>query len=269
MSGRLALRNGLLGKGRHFILLTILAYVWHLVLLALGSRLAPGGMVFLALLPLLLAPLWAMWASVGLVRRTSKRHSSFRGGAFSAWRLLVGNLGAVLVQVLVYSVLVTVGALLLFRSALGVAGLVDLLPIPSVDWILGFLVRAYAAGLLFTLVAAAISQFAYLFSRLGERYRWLMGIWVSILATWIGMRLVPLFAQWFRGLPDFVFDEIYAVGDVFEFRTVLVDSGPFAGVVLFLVAVTVASAYMLASAPVQGDSPLATSPGGASSQGGI
>ncbi len=264
MGGQPALwRRLVVGNGRLIVVLTLLAYVWHALLFVLGGRIAPGGLVILALAPLLIAPLDAMWTSVRLMRRTRERHVSLQGGAFAAWRLVIRDLVGVVVRVLVFSALVLVGVVLLFRASLGPAGLVDLLPIPALDWIFGFVARVYAVGLLFTLLAAANSQFSYLFSRLGEQYRWLMGAWVFVIVTWIGLRVIPIFADILGGLPDFVFDEVYAVGDVYEFRTIMVDSGPFWAVLLFTIALTVASAYMFAAAPERERELLA--PGGASS----
>ena len=221
----------------------LLAYVWQALLGLNVWRLTPGGAALSAWLPLFLAPALAVWSSARLMQ-ASYGAEGRPAGAW-AWRLVVGNLAVTLVQLLVFSLLVALGALLVFRGRLGVAGLIELLPIPSPVWFAGLLWRGYLMLLGLALILAALTQLAFIFSRLVDSFRWALAAWVFVLGAWIGLRVVPVVGEWLQFLPDFAIDEFYAIGDVFEFRTVLVGSGSFIASILFLAAVVAASAYLL------------------------
>lgn len=236
---------------RSVALITAVAYLWHILLFAFGGRFAPGFIAYAAWLPLVFAPIWALGAAVRLLQPTLQQGGKAMERPRAALRVIGVDLGMILVHVVVFSALVFVGALILFSSTLGVAGLIDVLPIPSLGWVVGLLVRVWLVGLLVTLVLAAMAQFAFLFSRMGDRFAWLMGTWVFVIVSWIAIRVVPVLGQWLQWLPDFRFHDVYLIGEVFEFHPVLVESGPWGALLLFLLAVIVASAYLMASDPVR------------------
>lgn len=244
MNDQKAPTNPLLMDWRWFVAMCALAFLWQGVLALRLGALTPGAVALSAWLPLALTPVWAVFSSIRLMRFSLGEEGQLDRGA-RAWRIVLSSLGITLLQVLAYSLLVGLGALLLFRRSLGIPGLLDLLPIPSPMWFGGLLLRGYGIILLFVLVLAALSQFAYVFSRLVESFRGLLGAWVFLLAGWIGMRIVPILADWLAWLPDFSFDEFYAVGDVYEFRTVLIESSPIAALGLFFVALLAASIWLL------------------------
>lgn len=235
----------LLTDWRWFVGMCALSLLWQGALALRLGGLTPGAVALGAWLPLVLAPIWAVFSSIRVMQASLGEEGQLDQGAH-AWRVVLSSLGITLLQVLAFSLLVGLGALLLFRISLGVPGLLDLLPIPSPMWFAGLLLRGYGIVLLFVLVLAALSQFAYVFSRLVDSFRGILGAWVFILAAWIGMRAVPLLADWLAWLPDFTFDEFYAVGDVYEFRTVLIESSPVAALALFFVALVGASIWILA-----------------------
>src|SRR5690606_5183597 len=112
---------------RLFLGMVLCSYLWQLALAARGGALAPQGAVLLAWAPLALAPLWAVWSSVRLTQEAVNRGQARRQSGVTAWVHVLGRLLLTTAQILLFTLLVGLGALWLFHARVGVAGLVDIL----------------------------------------------------------------------------------------------------------------------------------------------
>lgn len=234
----------LLAGKKGWLLLVGVTLLWQAALWIFSSESNAGMMTLLAWAPLALAPIWAVVsAGTMLHRRVLAQESALQPSG--AWKVLFMQLVAVCVQTVAFAGLVALGALLVFRLTLGVPNLLDILPIPDVSWVTDLLIKGSVLGFLFIPALAAATQTAYLFSRLVEGYRTALGVWVFVVLVWGGFRLLPLLTTALGWLPDIPFQELFAVGPAYEFRTVYLDTAPFGALLLIAIGLIAASGPLL------------------------
>lgn len=153
------------------------------------------------------------------------------------------------------------GGLWFTYRGIGIANLLDLLPIPATDWFAGLLLLSYAGLLGLSLVLAQAIQTAFLLSRFSSMARPLLAAWITAMLIWAGVRAVPLVANWFRWLPPISITNVASVGDGFIFVTDAFHSGPLAAILLYTVALLLISGYALNAIAKRDDDELAGEPG--------
>lgn len=217
-----------------------LMLVWHLFLLFSASGANAGRIAVLAALPGLFLIAWAVVSPIGLLRRALHDDSPASGG----FRLLLAHFGSTALQLLVFAAVLLFGGLLVVLRGVGVPNLLDLLPIPVIDWFVWLVVRGIAVSLVATALLAAIAQCAYAVSRLTERYGRFLLLWSGLMLTWGVLRALPLLGGWFSWLPHLSFEEFVSVGDGFELQRSYYESGPFAAALILAVALVAAAAWV-------------------------
>jgi len=227
-----------------WLILVGVSLMWQAVLWVLASENNAGMMTLLAWVPVALAPLWAM-ASAGMMLHRRVQSEERAPKTTAAWNVLVMQVVAVCLQTVAFGAVVALGAWLVFRLTLGVPNLLDILPIPDVGWVTGMLVKGALLGFTFVPALVAATQTAYLFSRMVDGYRAALGVWVFVILVWGTFRILPALATALFWLPDIPFDELFAVGPAYEFRTVYLDSAPFAALLLIAVALIAAAGPLL------------------------
>src|SRR5690606_29366666 len=90
------------------------------------------------------------------------------------------------------------------------------------------------AGLI---VIALVVQFTYVFSRLFNRFRFVVMGWSWVLLFWLMGLVADLGLRWLAFLPDFHLRTLSVRNGIPEFgMTVTIESGPFVALALFVVA---------------------------------
>ena len=215
--------------------------VWHFILLIAASRWNAGMTVALALVPALFLVVWAVVSPIGLLRR--RRPGDPEPSAPSG-RVILVQFGSTTVQLAVFAGIWLLGGLWVFLQGVGVPNLLDLLPIPIIDWFVWVVVRGVLIAMVALTLLSAIVQCAYLISRLSEGWRPFLLVWSGLMLTWSALRALPILSGWLSWLPELAFQEFVAVGDGFELRTVYYESGPYAAAFLLVGLLLFASAWL-------------------------
>lgn len=227
-----------------WLILVGVSLLWQAALWLFATDANAGMMTLLAWIPLVLAPVWSV-LSAGMILHRRVLSDETTPKPSVGWKVLLLQVAAVSLQTLAFAGVAALGALLVFRLTLGVPNLLDILPIPDVGWVTDLLVKGAVLGFLFIPALAAATQTAYLFSRLVDGYRTALGVWVFVIVVWGSFRLLPLLTTALAWLPDIPFEELFAVGPAFEFRTVYLDSAPFGAVVLIALGLIAATGPLL------------------------
>ena len=114
--------------------------VWHFALLVGASRWNPGAIVVLALVPAAFLVVWAVVIPDRLLLRTGLGDPE-RCSARKKPR--PSQFGSTIVQLVLFAAVWLLGGLWVFLAGVGVPNLLDLLPIPVIDWFVWIVVRAY------------------------------------------------------------------------------------------------------------------------------
>src|SRR5690606_4012475 len=131
----------------------------HLILLFLAPRWNAGIVLVLAAAPSLFLVVWAVLSPIGLLRRDYEEFSATRSGGV---KLVLAHLGATALQLIVFSAVWLLGARWVFLQGVGVPTLLDLLPIPIIDWFVWIVVRVVIVAWIALTLVAAIAQCSYL-----------------------------------------------------------------------------------------------------------
>jgi len=235
--------DDLLSNRKGWLILAGVSLLWQAVLCVVASDATGGMMTLLAWAPLALVPLWAMWTTGAMIHR---RVSSDRAASSpSGWPVLLLQLAAAAIQSIALALVVIGGAWFVFLMTLGVPDLLDILPIPDVGWLTGFVFKGIFLAFLVVPLLCALTQTAYLIGRLVDGYRAALGVWAFVVVAWGSMRILPLLGDALAWLPDIPFQEVFEVGPVFEFRTVYVDTGPFGALVALAIVLAAATGPLL------------------------
>lgn len=216
--------------------------VWHLALLVGASRWNPGAIVVLSLIPAAFLVIWAVLSPIGLWLRTGLGDPETVPLRKS---LVLSHLGATVVQLILFAAVWLLGGLWVFRAGVGVPNLLDYLPIPVIDWFAWIVVRAVLISLVALTLLAAVTQCAFLISRLSEGWRTFLFIWGGLMLTWGSLRALPGLAEWLAWLPKLSIQEFVSVGDGFELRTSYYESGPYAAAFILVALLLFASRWLL------------------------
>ena len=214
---------------------------WHLALLAASSWWSPGTIVVLALVPAAFLVVWAAISPVASLRRSGLDDA---GGIPAQDNPVLRHMGTTVLQLVVFAAVWLLGGLWVFRTGVGVPDLLDLLPIPVLDWFIWVIVRGVLIALVALTLLAAIIQCAYLISRLSEGARSFLLGWSGLMLAWGILRALPLLSDWLSWLPELSFREFVSVGDGFELRTVYYESGPYAAAFVLVILLVVASRWL-------------------------
>lgn len=234
----------LVSNGNGWLILVGVSLLWQAALWLFASESNAGMMTILAWAPLALAPPWSVAsACMMLHRRVLSEERTPKPSV--AWKVLFRQVVAVVLQTLAFAGIVALGAFLVFRLTLGVPNLLDILPIPDVGWVVDLLAKGAALGFAFIPALVAATQTAYLFSRLVDGYRTALGVWVFVILAWGAFRLLPPLATALAWLPDIPFQELFAVGPAYEFRTVYLESAPFGALLVIACALIAAAGPLL------------------------
>lgn len=205
----------------------------------------------LAWLPMLFIPIWIVWNGIQLYHAEwgANTHYLMLSLPVRAWRIWLPKLTALIAGALLLAAAVSVLALTLAPRALALSDdlrvIVRALP---TGWLLSTSLKIGAAMLGVGLLLAIITQFAYLFSRMFERFQWLLMAWTWILSSWLMERFVELVEPLFRWLPDAQFHVLEMGDHGFVLRAVTLDSAPivatavFAALLLLLINVVIEQA---------------------------
>lgn len=218
---------------------------WHLALLAGSSWWSPGAIVLLALLPALFLVVWAAASPVAYFRRAGvgELEEALERDAAKGNPVLL-HFGSTVVQLVIFTAVWLAGALWVFGRGVGVPNLLDLLPIPVLDWFVWMIVRVVLNALVALALLAAVIQCAYLTSRLSDGGRPFLLVWSGLMLAWGAIRALPHLTDWLAWLPELSFQEFVTVGDGFELRTVYYESSPYAAALVVLVVLLVASSWL-------------------------
>lgn len=197
-----------------------------------------------------------MLAPVGLLRRepTDARISRARHAS-----VVFVHLGTTAAQLAVFAAVWFIGARWVFLYGVGVPNLLDLLPIPVIDWFIWIVVRVVFIAWIVLILLAAIAQCSYVVSLLSKGRRSFLWLWSGLMLAWGAIRILPPLADGLAWLPPFRFQEFVAVGDGFELQTTYYESGPYAAALLLtgLFALATARVYRVVTSPSlpPGDAP--------------
>src|SRR5690606_25591852 len=168
-------------------------------------------------------------------------HSAAR---FGGVKLVLAHLGATALQLALFAAVWLLGARWVFLQGVGVPTLLDLLPIPIIDWLVWTVVRACIVACIGLTLLAAIAQCSYLVGLLTDGRRLFLWLWSGLMLAWATIRFLPQLADWLAWLPYFRFQEFVAVGDGFEIQTIYYESGPYAAALLLVGIIVFASVYL-------------------------
>lgn len=213
----------------------------HLILLFVAPRWNAGIVLVLAAAPSLFLVVWAVLSPTGLLRRDLGGHSAAR---FGGVKLVLAHLGATALQLALFAAVWLLGARWVFLQGVGVPTLLDLLPIPIIDWFVWIVVRVVIVAWVGLTLLAAIAQCSYLVGLLTDGRRLFLWLWSGLMLAWATIRFLPQLADWLAWLPYFRFQEFVAVGDGFEIQTIYYESGPYAAALLLVGIIVFASVYL-------------------------
>lgn len=231
-------------SGRIMFMVVAAILLWQ-TLLAVGIfNLSPGMVAALSWAPIAALPIWAVGSTIYLIKRENLKASSDEK-PLPGWQLALAKISATMVQLLALSCIVALGAVILFYLFLGIPSLLDSLPVPATDWLFGFGLMGYAAIFLVSAVAAAVTQCAYLSSRMADFFRRLLFAWLSIMLLWGVVRMTSIGATWLSWLPGFTYLELNSIGSGFQFRPNSIESGPYIFLSILAIGFVVASGYLI------------------------
>ena len=207
------LKKDLMSLRGEAILLTGIILLWDVFLHTRIGLWDPWLVFPLGWLPLTFVPLWIAWTSVHLYHQewSANTHYLMLSLPVRAWCITLSKLAAIIIGALGYSVVIAVGGLTLLSRAGGSIGelkaFLDALP---GGWLIVTAVQMGAVALLGSLFLGVITQFAYLFSRLFERFQWLLMAWTWILSFWMWDRFESFVGPLLGWLPDFTIRSVEA-----------------------------------------------------------
>lgn len=214
--------------------------VWHLFLFfgAAGSN--AGRIAVLAAAPAAFLAVWAVAAPIGLLRKALQDDAQ----AGSGWRILLAHLGSVTLQLVGFSAVLVLSGLWVVLHGIGVPKLLDLLPIPVIDWFVWMVLRGLGVGLVVMALVAAVAQCAYAVSRLTERFHRFLLLWSGLMLAWAVLRALPRLSEWLGWLPHISFEEFVLVGDGFELQRAYYESAPFAAALILAALLAVLAGWI-------------------------
>lgn len=258
------LRRDLIPDKRTLIVIVSLTILWYLFLLTRTSAWQPIVVAAWAWLPMAFLPIIAAVSGVGMLHHELTRgphdahqgsHDPLQGAPHKSEVspvaapptkgiiVIISNLIIVFIRLLAYSALVFLGGLLIVQRALGLANLLDLLPIPALDWFVALMAVVYVSLFAGSLILSQVIQTAYLISRFSNRSRVLLGIWIALMVIWTSLRAIPIVSELFAWLPPATFANVASVGDIYAFTTTYLDTGPFAATILVTIAMIILAGY--------------------------
>jgi len=202
--------------------------VWHLVLYFGASGWGAGRITVLAALPAAFMLLWAVLAPIGLLKTALEGDDAASG----SYRVLLVHFGSTALQIVAFAAVLLLGGLWVVLRGVGVPTLLDLLPIPVIDWFVWLVVRGLGISLVAVVLLAAVAQCAYTVSKLAERFRGFLFLWSGAMLSWAVLRALPRLSDWLSWLPRISFEEFVAVGDGFELQRSYYESGPYAAALI-------------------------------------
>lgn len=219
------------------LLLTIGGFlVWEIFLHTRMGLWEPWLPLMLSLAPLFFVPFWMAWNGVNLFHQewSANTHYLMLSLPVRAWRIWLAKLFALLVSGMSLTAFVAATAFTLAPRALALSpelqAIAGALP-PG--WLLKISLQVGAALLGSSLVLAIITQFAYLFSRMFERFQWLVMAWTVFLMFWLMERFVGLVEPVLRWLPGLRIHLLELGERELVERAVMLDSAPVVATAVF------------------------------------
>ena len=219
------------------LLLAIVAFIlWAIFLHTRMTVWEPWMPLALAWLPQLFIPIWIVWNGVHLYHHewNGNTHYLMLSLPVRGWRIWLPKLTALAVGSLLMASVVSGLAMTLAPRAMALSQelrvIFDALP---KGWLPSFSLQVALVVLLSSFLLAIIAQFSYLFSRLFERFQWLLMAWTVILTVWAMERFVNFVSPLLGWLPDFRFHLLEMGDHEFILRAVTLDSAPALATALF------------------------------------
>lgn len=196
----------------------------------------PLVVLLLGWLPAVFFPLWIVLASVQLYRQewSANTHYLMLSLPTRAWRISLAKLTAILIAALAYLAVVTLSGLTLFGRIGEVLPELHLMlrALPA-GWLATTVAQVVVGAFFWSLLLAVVTQFSYLFSRLFERFQWLLMAWTWILSFWVMDKFVHIAAPLFGWLPDLRVGIPRIIDQEFIVTTAVIDGGPLWATLLF------------------------------------
>lgn len=187
-------------------------------------------------LPVVFVPLWIAWTSVHIYHQewSANTHYLMLSLPVRAWRISLAKLAALFIGALGYVSVIAIGSLTLIARAEGLMGELGHVVASLPDgWLATSIVQFGGAVFMGCFIFAVVTQFAYLFSRLFERFQWLLMAWTWILSFWALDRFVDIVSPLLRWLPDVHVRAIEILNEEVMVQPTSIDGGSIGATVIF------------------------------------
>lgn len=238
------LRRDLMPSRRISTLLLIFTLCWYAILYFSLSRSDSLSTILWACLPIAIVPVIAILSGISITRKHMPAIlNPSDPNHIPGWQLILSNLIIIAIRMIAYSLFVIILAAWIINRSAAVPSILDLLPIPAMDWFIGVLLLAFCGLLGVSIIGALIVKTGFIFSRFSARSQLPLTVWLTVMIIWTGLRLIPFVSGWLFWLPYAHVTDVTAVGNVFTFFTSYFDSGPYGATIIYLLALVYGSAY--------------------------
>ncbi len=232
-------KKELQGHRIDFALIAGALLVWLLFLVSRVGAWSDEVILAIYWFPMGFLPIWALWTSVQLYRHEWRENTSYLMLSLPvrAWIITSAKLAVLVAGVVGFSSVILAGGLLLVERTGILSGLGDIHDLASVplEWVFKMGLLGYAWSVGGIVLLALLAQWAYVFSRLFNRFQGLVMAWTWLVTFWLMGRVVDLGGRLLTWLPDFYLRMPDMAGEGLHLHRVALESGPFWALILFVV----------------------------------
>lgn len=240
------LRKDLLSQRWAMGILLVLTLGWHIFLSTKVGVWYREATLMLGLIPFSFIQLWVIWISFQIYRTEWSEDTAYLllSLPVSSWMITGVKLLTVVLCTL-FGVLVMLGSYLIFLKA-------DIKPVWEIvypylatGWYKRNLINLGVLSLFYFIGSVILMHFAYLCSRMVNRFRGLVVIWVLLVSTWLTTKIAAILKPLLRWLPSIGMDipliENSLIQEIREFK---IPAGPFVGQLLAVIALLVLANWL-------------------------